>query len=269
MKTKLRPVPFEAYKKILTENSQTEKYTSLILSGAEVTINNDLIKFVEYARDMNFFENIRIQTNGRRLSDIHYCKKLIAAGINEFFISFYGHDQETHESLTRTKNSYHETMEGIKNLNDLNATVITNTVITRPNCESLPKILDTLSAFNNIKHIEFWNYWPMSKEHAYDLLESNKKIQKYLSEAIRRGEEKGISVTVRGFPECLLNGYEKHLDNVMPKVIIEDLFTEQFLQNAEGQCQFRQICSSKQCKGITSAYIKKFGADEGIYNPIR
>lgn len=268
MKEMLVPVSFERYKKILDENGKSGRYKCLIISGAEVTISHDIIKFAEYARDTEFFENIRIQTNGRRLSDMHYCKRLIAAGINEFFISLYGHDRKTHEALTRAENSFHETMSGLKNLNELNARVITNTVITRPNCEYLSDIVENVSMFNNIKHIEFWNYWPMKKDDTYDLLESNTKIQKYLLEAMRKGEEKGLSITVKGFPECLLNGYEEHLDNTMSRTIIDDLYWRQFCQNEEGQCRFKEICESTECKGVTGTYLKKFGASEEIYTPI-
>jgi len=109
----------------------------------------------------------------------------------------------------------------------------------------------------------------MSEVDTYNLLESNNQIRHYLSDAIRKGEEKRLCVLVKGFPQCLLGEYQRYLDNSKPRTIIDERFWIQFKQNKPGQCRFKAICSAEKCKGLTAAYIKKFGTDHELYTPIR
>lgn len=268
MKNKLKPVSFEAYKKVIEENLKSKKYTILILSGAEVTMNNDLFKFVRYSKEKGNFEHIRIQTNGRRLSDYEYCKRLIEAGVDEFFVSIYGPDANVHESMTSVQGSFSETLKGIKNLNELNASIITNTVVTRLNYGFLPDLVDRFSSFENIKEMQFWGCWPMGKEDKSDLLESYIKIIPCLIQALTKAESKKISIVIKYFPECLLQGYDRMLDNSQPYTVIDDLFWKVTKLCNPVQCIFREICSSRECQGLPFAYIKKFGWDEDILKPL-
>lgn len=268
IKNELKPTSFDEFKKIIDKVPVTKDYDSLIISGAEVTLNDDLSKFIEYAKRMGDFKHIQIQTNGRKLSDIEYCRQLIDSGVDEFYVSIYGSNQETHESLTRTKNSFVETMKGIENLDELNVSIITNTVVTKLNYRNLPEITEKLSVFKNIKRMEFWNYNTMEREDSKDLLESNQNIKPYLLKAIDIGKQKSITVHVMYFPECILEHHSKTLDNSKPGLIIDEKFWEEFEKNEFGQCVFMNICRNDNCLGLTTAYIKKFGWDRNLLKPI-
>ena len=258
---KLTPVTFEQYKEILTENSAKTKSSLLILSGAEVTLNHDLLQFVEYARDLNSFANIRIQTNGRKLSNIDYCRKLVASGVNEYFLSLHGHNEDVHEDLTQSRGSFRETLSGIENLSKMDTRILTNTVVTRRNYFSLPEIVDLVSNYPNVLQMQFWMYWPMSPHDKYDLLESYLTIRQYLVNAMTRGEERQIPTVVKGFPECLLGPYAHHLDNSQPRTILDDFFWKLFDENSTGTCIHKSKCTSQECKGLIPAYIDKFPWD--------
>lgn len=269
IKDKLKPVSFEEYKLILEENVKADGYKSLTLSGAEVTLKDDLFQYVEFARGLNFFKNIRIQTNGRKLANYEYCKSLIAAGVNEYFVSIYGPDEATHQSLTRAENSFNETVRGLGNLDELDAVIITNTVVTRLNYKSIPDIIDLVSVYPNIKEMQFWNYLPMNEIDSHDLLLTHRDLQKYLGLAFRKGKEKGISIIVQGYPECLLGEYKAHLDESRPPLIIDKSFWKYYGENEFKQCKFQEECDARHCRGLIKAYANKFGWDQDIIRPIK
>jgi len=263
-KDKLKPVTFEEFKNLVKEKSK--EYPGLILSGAEVTMNKDLLKFVSFAKD--YFKNIRIQTNGRKLSELEYCKKLINAGVNEFYVSIYGSNSRIHDSITGMKGSFKETHNALFNLNKLGVRIITNTVVTKYNYKQLPKIVELISQFNNIKEIEFWNYWPMAKEDCHDIIPPIKKVIAKLSQACGIANKSYIFVCLKYFPECLLKKYSKYIDNHQPDTIIDESYWEKYRKNVFGNCIYKGACSSKGCMGFTLAYIHKFGWEENILNPI-
>lgn len=263
-KDKLKPVDFERFKKLVKEKSKD--YSGLTLSGAEVTLNKNLVQFVLYAK--RYFKNIRIQTNGRKLSDLKYCEELINAGVNEFYISIYGPNSEIHDKITRRKGSFDETNKALNNLNGLNVKIITNTVVTKYNFEHLAMVVGLISKYKNIKEIELWNYLPMNEEDKYNLMPKISKLIPKVREAICVANKNNISTCLKYFPECLLKEDARHLNNIQSETIIDDLHWEKAKQNYFWNCIFINVCSSKKCCGFPRAYVHKFGWEEDILKPI-
>src|SRR5262249_40186836 len=90
----LRPESDEQLGKILALNARERKWKGLTLPGSEVTLRSDLPDLARSARDHGF-EHVRIQTHGTRLADPRYCRQLVDAGIDEYFISVTAADAET------------------------------------------------------------------------------------------------------------------------------------------------------------------------------
>ena len=82
---------------IFRENGKNRRFRRLILSGAEVTLREDLADLAARATGKGGFEVVRIQTNGRRLSDPALARRLFEAGIREYFVSVHAH-QAAHTS---------------------------------------------------------------------------------------------------------------------------------------------------------------------------
>ncbi|MBU4449766.1 MAG: glutamate racemase, partial [Actinobacteria bacterium] len=59
--------------------------------------------------------------------------------------SIHGHTPELHDSLTRSKGSFEQTKQGIKNLIELAQPISTNTVVVKQNYKYLAKITEFLS----------------------------------------------------------------------------------------------------------------------------
>lgn len=256
---RLRPVSPEKYRFLLEETVREGRLNSLILSGGEVTLEEDLPRYLELAKNLNYFRHIRFQTNGRRLADYEYARMLKEAGLDEAFVSVYGPDSRIHESLTRVPGSFKETMQGIRNLNELGVRTITNTVITRLNYRYLADIVTSLSAILRIDRMEFWNYWPMGETDPHDLLTANETLSPYLAETVARARQMNQAILFKNIPECVLGEYSDYLDNRLPRTVIDEAYWEVYRKNQFGKCPGREHCGAVNCMGLTAAYLNKFG----------
>jgi len=124
-----------------------KQYPELIISGGEPTIRKDIIKIIEHANELKF-HYITLRTNGRMLSYADYCKKIVGSGIDCFEIYLYGHSSQLHDSITGALGSFNQTVQGIRNLKELNQYVTVNVIITKQNYEQLPKITEFLINLN-------------------------------------------------------------------------------------------------------------------------
>lgn len=90
----------------------------VIFTSGEPTLNPDLNLLIQKAKSFQYSQ-ISLTTNGRMLAYKQYAEQLINSGLNEIIVSIHGHNAKTHESLTRTKGSFDQTLNGIKNISDL------------------------------------------------------------------------------------------------------------------------------------------------------
>lgn len=110
-------------------------------TSGEPTTRPELPDLVGLAKSFGY-QKISIMTNGRRLSHLPYAARLAKAGMNRFYVSIHGHTKKLHEGLTRTPESYEQTVAGLKSIAQLKRFGIelhTSTVITDRN---LPHLLD-------------------------------------------------------------------------------------------------------------------------------
>ncbi|MEZ4295403.1 MAG: radical SAM protein HxsC4 [Polyangiaceae bacterium] len=110
-------------------------------TSGEPTTRNDLPDFVGWARTLGY-RRISVMTNGRRLSQLAYAAALAKAGMNRFYISIHGHTKKLHEGLTRTPDSFEQTVAGLDSIAKLKRFGVelhTSTVLTDRN---VPHLLD-------------------------------------------------------------------------------------------------------------------------------
>jgi cyclic pyranopterin phosphate synthase len=132
--------------RIVTNSATTDEVVQWILdnnrgceevcfTSGEPTTNKRLPQWVKWAKQHGV-RRISVMTNGRALSYERYAKGLIAAGMNRFYISIHGHTKKLHEGLTRTPDSYEQTVAGldmIASLERYGVELHTSTVITKRN----------------------------------------------------------------------------------------------------------------------------------------
>jgi MoaA/NifB/PqqE/SkfB family radical SAM enzyme len=265
---RLQPADDAEFTALLAEQQSDQKWKGLILTGSEVTLRSDLPRMAERARNAGF-EHVRIQTHGMRLADVRYCRTLVDAGIDEFFISLTADNAETHDFITEVSGSFDRTLQGIWNLATFpDVKQITNTVVTRLSYQSLTQVVELLSDVPNLVEMDFWCYWPMQEVGDPKLLISHLEVQPYLRNAIRHARACGRQVEVKNFPHCLLGTDADALLNDQPELRIDPKFWTEFNRNGFHQCTFRTVCGSKQCLGLNAAYVKQYGWHEDELRPM-
>lgn len=123
---------------ILEQNVGAEE---ACFTSGEPTTRPELPDLVALARRLGY-RRISVMTNGRRLSHLPYAALLAKAGMNRFYVSIHGHTKKLHEGLTRTPESFEQTVAGLDSIAKLKRFGVelhTSTVITDRN---LPHMLD-------------------------------------------------------------------------------------------------------------------------------
>jgi hypothetical protein len=116
--------------------------------------------------------------------------------------------------------------------------------------------------------MEFWVYWPMSETDEKDLIASHHDVLPFLRQAIGMARERGRTVEVKNFPECLLGDDGGTLSNSQPQLYIDPAFWPEFMRNGFYQCVYRDRCGSQECLGLTTAYVAKYGWEEESLHPL-
>jgi MoaA/NifB/PqqE/SkfB family radical SAM enzyme len=135
----------EVVQKILDQSRGAEE---ICFTSGEPTTNNRLPQWVKWAKQAGV-PRISVMTNGRALAYEKYSKILVACGMNRFYVSIHGHEQKLHESLTRTPQSFEQTVAGIEMVNRLKPYGVelhTSTVVTKRNLPFIGDIYRFLRA---------------------------------------------------------------------------------------------------------------------------
>ena len=264
----LQPRSEAELQRILAERKSGAPWTGIILTGAEITLHRDLQRWAAQAREAGF-SHVRIQTHGMRLADNRYLASLVSAGVDQYFISIAGATATTHDRITGIQGSFDKTVGGLMRLNDYDDVVaITNTVVSRLNYAELPEVVTRLDGALRLTQMEFWGYLPMEDNDHLDLLPRHSEVMPFLHEAVRRVRARRMGVEVKHFPACLLGDERSALVNEQPKLAIDSRFWSEFAKNGFFQCVYRNACASRECLGLTTAYIKKYGDEQDKLRPI-
>ncbi|WP_020175409.1 radical SAM protein [Methyloferula stellata] len=265
---RLRPESDARFDELLAVNAREARWKGLILTGSEITLRKDLLELAKRARQAGF-SHVRIQSHGMALEQESFCEALLDAGVDEFFISIAGSDAPRHDEITTVPGSFEKTLRGLENLDRLGgATVLTNTVITRRSADDLPAIVDVLAHIKCLAQMEFWNYWPMREDDEKDLIAPLGLVTPQLRLAVAKAQSLGRSIEIKNMPQCMLGSDAALLVNQQPHLYVDEAFWAEFGRNGFYQCVYRERCGSTECLGLTTAYIRKFGWEDGMLAPI-
>lgn len=183
-------------------------------SGGEPTLRGDLTELVYYARELGF-RKICVITNGLIMSSESYAQRLIKSGLNDVLFSIHGHCPELHDYLTQIPGSFQRLLKAIENVKKEGINFRTNTVVTRANYKNLPQLAELLlmlkpKAVNFIK----FNPWCFATTKVGEMAAKYSEIAPYLQKAIDELNTSVKKVTVRYFPFCFMQGYERHICNL-------------------------------------------------------
>jgi cyclic pyranopterin phosphate synthase len=261
-------------------------------TSGEPTTRPELPEFVGWAKQLGY-RRISLMTNGRRLSHLPYAAALVKAGLNRVYISIHGHTKKLHEGLTRTPESFEQTVGGLDSIAKLKRFGVelhTSTVVTDRN---LPHMLD-IYRFLRAHGVD---------QVVFNVMQANGRANTYFEQIFPRytdiaatfrrflddvGETKPMAFLVdiplctteaiadfnRGFVERYRH-FDLASQAALPDVRMPEraqggggkglvLVTRQDLDEAErekraacAQCRY-----DRHCEGVWRNYVKRYGWDE-------
>lgn len=260
-------------KKILKR--MKKNHDGVVFTGGEPTVRKELVDWVRYAKKLGY-QFIQIQTNGRMFSYKDYCKALIKAGANEFSPAIHGGNAKIHDSQTQAPGSFKQTVQGIKNLRELDQYILTNSVITRMNYKDLPNLAQLLV---NLKVDQF----QFAFMHINEIIANSPKLiekivpryqeaMPYIKKGIDIGVKAGIKVMVEAIPYCFMKGYEKYIsEQYIPftsvfddKIELADYGSYRVSKGKAKGPQCKKCQHNKICEGPWKEYPEIFGWSEFI-----
>lgn len=110
--------------------------------GGEPTVRNDMMRLVKTAKEMNGKRKISISTNGQKLRDIEYVKRLKDCGIDFVILSFNDIEFEVSKVIYRRK------VDALHNCHELRIPVWLQRTVER--LDQLKSITDVLETYRKV-----------------------------------------------------------------------------------------------------------------------
>jgi MoaA/NifB/PqqE/SkfB family radical SAM enzyme len=105
--------PLAYFEKVFAELGRMEPKPGVQLFGGEPTVRDDLLEIIAIGRKHGLKPHII--TNGVRLADENYCRRLCKAGVPVRF-AFDGRSPDIYERLRANRDAYQKKMKGLENL---------------------------------------------------------------------------------------------------------------------------------------------------------
>lgn len=245
----------------------------IIYEGGEFSIHPDIFRILRYGNTLGVKQTF--QTNGIKLAQVDFVKKLKEYGITEVNFSLHASHADISNKIMWIPWAFDKTLKGIHNCNVFGITTSINFVILQENIDQICWIL--FSAFkmnidllNLILYIppELWND-NFHKQFLPDPKKVGKELWKMLQilEDIERISKWKLHLNIKlhNIPRCIIPGeFDFHRE------LLYDVFRRQ--ESYEKATGFYMKKECKKCKfyldcpGITEYYIHTYG--EEILHPI-
>jgi MoaA/NifB/PqqE/SkfB family radical SAM enzyme len=264
-------------------------------TSGEPTTRSELPDFVSWAKGLGY-RRISVMTNGRRVGHLPYAAALAKAGMNRFYISIHGHTKKLHEGLTRTPDSFEQTVAGLDSIAKLKRFGVelhTSTVLTERNLPHLTDIYRFLRS-HGVDQVVFNVMQANGRADTYfeqifpRYTEIAAQFRRFLAEVGAAGEARPSAFLV-DIPLCTTEGIPdfnrgyveryRHFDletqATLPETRKDErrqegkgrglvLVTRQDLDEAEREK--RAECASckyaASCEGVWKNYLRRVGWDE-------
>jgi MoaA/NifB/PqqE/SkfB family radical SAM enzyme len=182
-------------------------------SGGEPTLHPDLPELVSEAKSMGI-EKVCIISNGWRLANRNYLRRLKDSGLDEVLFSLHGSIEKIHDRLTNTPGSFNRISQALSYSAYEGIKIRTNTVVNRLNFESLTDIASFVKSFQPIQ-VNFItiNDWCFAKHLVDKLMLRYSEMSSRLKESCDLLDKNVKAVNVRYIPFCFMEGYERFVCN--------------------------------------------------------
>lgn len=283
MEANKRDIPSKKTWQIQQEMVSARKRGSdyLELIGGEMTIREDIVKLIKFAKDLGF-STIMMATNGRMYSYPELARAILKAGLNSLVFSIHGHTSKLHDWLTQVSGSFSQLKKGIKNVQKiskregLNLHIGSNTTIVKQNYKFLPKIGKLIRSFK-IGDAEFIFVDPNeggAHDHFDDYVPRISKIAGYVYKCLDIGKRAHLKHWhVRYVPLCYFQDYLNQISELQEVVTFhtEHIAPDFYNPNVEesrrkvGRVKTKKCKGCKlysKCEGIWKVYLERYGDEE-------
>jgi MoaA/NifB/PqqE/SkfB family radical SAM enzyme len=259
-------------------------FTRFIFTGGEPTLHPDLLAIAKWVCDQGV--ELKMITNGSKLADKKFCRKIVDAGLKHVVVSIHTHKSEIARKIS-TKTDLNKTLKGVRNMVDAGAIVTINTTIISLNYPYLSEFARFMvKKFPEIGHYVF-NFVEIGGRAA----ENKWVVPKYSDIELELGRTLNFlylnrkSFRVERVPLCYMGDFQAYSSETRRKLGNQE-YVGYFLRHKESQTtnedtvyniQYEKsedckICFlSTICAGVKSNYIEKYGLEElyPLFKPVK
>lgn len=251
-------------------------YHAIKFIGGEVTIREDLPKILGLARRIGY-QSIQITTNGIRLADPEYARRLVGQGADNFRFSIHGHTPKLHDELVAVPGAFEKIGRAVSILKKLKVGLGINYVLNRANYRLLPESCRYFFGELGISDmiIYFLRY------QGFGALPANRELLKlrmdeaapYVIKAFKTLRRDGHArlPSLIHFPPCVMPGLEEHMldwsgDSSDDRLTLPDGSEGPIHEVTNSGKKKVAACArcahSARCLGVESNYLDIFGDSE-------
>ena len=236
----------------ITSSLTSEIKDGIELAGGEPTLRKDLLEIIHEGRKLGC-RRIKLMTNGRSLSDIHFLETLLNAGCQLFDIKLWGSHQSLHDQLTRSPGSFLDTIRGMENMLSLpqEKFICIRIQICQENYSDLENIVAVALSFGINRIIIS----------IVDLQLEIHKVLPHVHNAVNISILNRIWILTEGLPFCIMRGLEHHIGEIYTGWR-DTGGTDIRHQDFCAECLYNELCP-----GIADRYISNFGSRE--FSPVK
>ena len=134
--------PMAYFEKIFQKLASMDPKPKIQLFGGEPTVRKDLLDLIDLAHE-KYDLNCRVVTNGLRLADEDYCKKLMSKNVQVMF-SFDGRSPEIYEATRKHPKAFEKKLKGLENAVKFgkNKITIMTCVAEQVNAKHMPDMIE-------------------------------------------------------------------------------------------------------------------------------
>jgi len=177
----------------------------VVLTGGEPTVTVVLSLAVAEAHTLGF-EEIIVRTNGRRLADGAYTRRLVRGGLTHAVVSLHGYRPEVHDAITRTPGSFAEATDGVVALRRHGVDVTCALVLARPNLGELRAYVDLVKALGaGAVTLRTLRAWPAGAAHDASLGVTPAEAAPFVRPALAYGAARGLRMISLGLRRAALD----------------------------------------------------------------
>lgn len=256
------------------EENRGQGYSAVNIHGGEPTTRRDFLEILEKIRDCGYPRAI-LQTNARKLSRMVFAAAATELGVDTIVVSVHGSSSEVHDSITQVPNSLRHAVKGIRNALELNAHVRTNTVVSQMNLEDIPAIAALLVKLK-VNHINISALHTTGSAFKNFDLVTPRYVDAfpYVKRAVETVVEAGITLTLEGFPYCMIQGLEQYVidwDHQKFKMLFRNEVLDEYEEYMDNTMRSHGPpclgCSrTKECGGVYKEYTDLRGWGEFGYS---